>query len=81
MYNLRMKYDESENVFVRASRVVTDKIGQGLSGAVTQSDMAEAIAEIRKVDHSFDKEKFIKDCQFEIIPTILEVHMHLLAQL
>ena len=26
-YNIKMKYDESDNIAVRASRVVTDRIG------------------------------------------------------
>ena len=28
MFDLRMRYDESDHVLVRASRVVTDKVGQ-----------------------------------------------------
>ena len=42
-------------------------------GMVTQSDMAEAMAEIRKVDPYFSKEAFVKECEFDIIPTVLEV--------
>ena len=40
---------------------------------MTQSDMAEAMAEIRKVDPYFSKEAFVKECEFDIIPTVLEV--------
>ena len=40
---------------------------------MTQSDMAEAMAEIRKVDPYFSKESFVKECEFDIIPTVLEV--------
>ena len=72
-YNLKMKYDESDNVVIRASRVVTDRVGETFGGVMTQSDMAEALAEIRKLDPSFSKEEFAQQCQFEIIPTILEV--------
>ena len=68
-----MKYDESDNLFIRASRAVTDRLGDTFGGVMTQSDMAEALAEIRKIDPSFDKEEFVKQCQFDIIPTILEV--------
>ena len=42
---------------------------------MTQSDMAEALGEIHKIDPNFDKETFIKECQFEIIPTILEAYL------
>ena len=72
-YNLKMKYDESDNLVIRASRVVTDRVGDAFSGVMTQSDMAEALAEILKIDPSFSKEEFVRQCQFEIIPTILEV--------
>ena len=68
-----MKYDESDNLLIRASRAVTDRVGDAFGGVMTQSDMAEALAEIRKIDPSFDKEEFVKQCQFEIIPTVLEV--------
>ena len=40
---------------------------------MTQTDMAEAMAEIRKVDPYFSKEAFVKECEFDIIPTVLEV--------
>ena len=43
---------------------------------MTQSDMAEAMAEIRKVDPYFSKEAFVKECEFDIIPTVLEVCLH-----
>ena len=72
-YNLKMKYDESDNLVIRASRVVTDHVGDAFSGVMTQSDMAEALAEILKIDPHFSKEEFVRQCQFEIIPTILEV--------
>ena len=68
-----MKYDESDNLVVRASRVVTDRVGDAFGGVMTQSDMAEALAEILKIDRNFSKEEFVRQCQFEIIPTILEV--------
>ena len=68
-----MKYDESDNLVIRASRVVTDRVGDAFSGVMTQSDMAEALAEILKIDPYFSKEEFVRQCQFEIIPTILEV--------
>ena len=31
------------------------------------------LAEILKIDPHFSKEEFVQQCQFEIIPTILEV--------
>ena len=37
-YNLKMKYDESDNIAVRASRAVTDRIGDTF-GIVIQSSL------------------------------------------
>ena len=74
-YNLKTKYDESENLLVRASRVVTDKVEDVVSGAMTQTDMAETLAEIHKIDPTFTKEDFVQQCKFEIIPSVLEAFM------
>jgi import inner membrane translocase subunit TIM44 len=70
-----MKYDESDNIMVRLSRNVTDKVGDAFSGVLTQSDMSETLAEIRKLDPNFDKETFIRECRYEIIPTVLEAFL------
>lgn len=74
-YSLKTRYDESDNIIIRASRVVTDKVEDLVSGTMTQSDMAETLAEIQKVDHTFEKEEFIQQCKYEIIPSVLEAFM------
>ena len=74
-YDLKVKYDESDNIMIRASRVVTDKVGDAVGGAVTQTDMAEVLSAITKIDAKFTKEEFSKQCQFEIIPTVLEAYL------
>ena len=68
-----MRYDESDHVVVRGSRAVTDRFGEAFGSVMTQSDMAQALAEIKKIDRNFDKEQFIEHCRFQIIPTVLEV--------
>jgi import inner membrane translocase subunit TIM44 len=75
VHNLKTKYDESDNILVRASRVVTDKVEEAVSGAMTQSDMADALAEIHKIDPAFNKEEFVQQCKYEIIPSVLEAFM------
>lgn len=72
---MKTRYDESDNLLIRASRVVTDKVEDVVSGAMTQSDMAETLAEIHKIDPSFDKEEFLQHCKYEIIPYVLEAYM------
>ena len=74
-YTAKMRYDESDNIIIRASRAVTDRVGDAVGGTMTQSEMAQTMAEIRKVDPKFIKEDFVKQCQFEIIPTVLDAFL------
>lgn len=39
----------------------------------SQSDMAKTLSEITKIDPQFNKDKFLQECEFEIIPSVLEV--------
>ena len=39
----------------------------------TKTEMSEVLTEICKCDPNFDKENFIRMCEREIIPNILEV--------
>ncbi|GFO50341.1 mitochondrial import inner membrane translocase subunit tim44 [Plakobranchus ocellatus] len=72
LFDLKVKYDESDNVMVRATRFFTDKIGQVFGGMFTKTEMSEVLTEICKVDPDFNREKFIRLCEVEIIPNILE---------
>lgn len=74
-YSVKTRYDESDNILIRASRVITDKVDDVVSGAMTQTDMAETLSEIQKIDPSFDKEEFVQQCKYEIIPSVLEAFM------
>ena len=42
-------------------------------GMFSKTEMSEVLTEICKMDPNFDKEQFIRDCQFDIIPNVLEV--------
>ena len=44
-------------------------------GMFSQTEMSEVLTEIVKMDPNFDREQFVKDCQNEMIPNILEVCM------
>jgi import inner membrane translocase subunit TIM44 len=98
-----MKYDESDHLFIRATRTVTDKLGDlfrkfycqmnfskhsllsvllafthptiffSIEDVFSQSDMAKTLAEITKIDPSFNKDNFLHECEYEIIPTVLQV--------
>ncbi|XP_014899286.1 mitochondrial import inner membrane translocase subunit TIM44 isoform X1 [Poecilia latipinna] len=71
-FEMKMKYDESDNVIIRASRAVTDKMTDIIGGLFSKTEMSEVLTEILKVDPSFDKDSFLKQCEQDIIPNILE---------
>jgi len=75
LFSLKTKYDESDNVMVRATRVVTDKLQDVFMDVFSQSEQAQTLTEISKIDPSFNKENFLKECEFEIIPTVLEAFL------
>ncbi|XP_016362914.1 mitochondrial import inner membrane translocase subunit TIM44-like isoform X3 [Sinocyclocheilus anshuiensis] len=71
-FEMKMKYDESDNAFIRASRAVTDKMTDIIGGLFSKTEMSEVLTEILKVDPKFDKDSFLKQCERDIIPNILE---------
>lgn len=44
-----------------------------LEDVFSTSEMAATLAEIAKIDPNFNKDKFLLECEREIIPTVLEV--------
>ena len=69
----RVKFEESDNPLVRSARMLTDKV-QDIFGSVLKStELSEVLTEIVKMDPNFDKEQFLKDCETDFIPNILEV--------
>ena len=68
----KIKYDESDNPVIRASRLLTDKVSDVMGGLFQKTEMSETLTEICKIDPSFDKNKFLVDCEKDIIPNILE---------
>jgi len=68
----RVKFEESDNPLVRSARMLTDKV-QDIFGSVLKStELSEVLTEIVKMDPNFDKEQFLKDCETDFIPNILE---------
>ncbi|VDK42000.1 unnamed protein product [Anisakis simplex] len=65
----KIRYDESENVAVRVLRSVTDRI---TSVFTTKSEVAEVLTEIAKIDPTFDKMEWLRFCEREVIPNVLE---------
>ncbi|XP_070775606.1 mitochondrial import inner membrane translocase subunit TIM44-like isoform X1 [Enoplosus armatus] len=71
-FDMKMKYDESDNALIRASRAVTDRVTDFLGGLFSKTEMSEVLTEIVKADPTFDKDSFLKQCEKDIIPNILE---------
>ncbi|XP_071441407.1 mitochondrial import inner membrane translocase subunit TIM44 [Hetaerina americana] len=68
----KIKYDESEHPVIRASRLLTDKVSDIMGGLFQKTELSETLTEICKADPSFDKGQFVKMCETDIIPNILE---------
>uniref|UniRef100_A0A8C5AK25 Mitochondrial import inner membrane translocase subunit TIM44 n=1 Tax=Gadus morhua TaxID=8049 RepID=A0A8C5AK25_GADMO len=71
-FEMKMKYDESDNTLIRASRAVTEKMTDILGGLFSKTEMSEVLTEILKIDPAFDKDSFLRQCERDIIPNILE---------
>ncbi len=68
----RMRYEESDNPVIRGARIVTDKVQDVLGGVFARTELSEVLTEIVKADPGFCKEQFLKDCERDLIPNILE---------
>ncbi|VDN03107.1 unnamed protein product [Thelazia callipaeda] len=65
----KMRLDESNNLAVRMVRSFTDKISSLIGG---HSEVSEVLSEIQKVDPNFDKIEWLRFCEKEVIPNVLE---------
>ncbi|XP_005178019.1 mitochondrial import inner membrane translocase subunit TIM44 [Musca domestica] len=68
----KMKYEESENPVIRASRLLTDKVSDVMGGLFSKTELSETLTELCKIDPNFDQKQFLRDCETDIIPNILE---------
>ncbi|KAF7267311.1 mitochondrial import inner membrane translocase subunit TIM44 [Rhynchophorus ferrugineus] len=68
----KLKYDESENPVIRASRVLTEKVSDIVGGLFQKTELSETLTEICKIDNTFDTKRFLKQCETDIIPNVLE---------
>lgn len=68
----KIKYDESENPVIKASRLLTDKVSDIMGNMFTKNELSETLTEICKIDPTFDQKQFLKDCETDFIPNILE---------
>ncbi|KAK2179725.1 hypothetical protein NP493_475g00022 [Ridgeia piscesae] len=72
LFDMKAKYDESDHLVVRATRAFTEKFTDIFGNVFSKTEMSEVLTEIVKADPNFDKERFIREVQHDIIPNILE---------
>lgn len=72
VFEFKMKYDESDNPLIRATRTFVDKVSDTIGGLFQTTDLSNVLTEICKVDPNFDINTFLIDCEKFVIPTILE---------
>ncbi|KAG1668057.1 Mitochondrial import inner membrane translocase subunit TIM44 [Nymphon striatum] len=72
LFDWKIRYDESDNPVVRASRLFTDKVTELFGGVFQKTELSEVLTEITKIDPSFDRYKFVKHVESVIIPNVLE---------
>ncbi|KAK7024653.1 Mitochondrial import inner membrane translocase subunit TIM44 [Halocaridina rubra] len=68
----KTKLDESDNPVVRASMLLKDKVSELFGGVFQRTELSEALTEICKMDPSFDKHRFLLECEYDMIPNVLE---------
>ena len=51
---------------------MTEKLSDMFGSVFTRTELSETLTEICKMDPNFEKEQFLKDCEQDIIPNILE---------
>lgn len=68
----KLRYDESDNPLIKASRLLTHKISDVVGGLFQKTELSETLTEICKIDNSFDPKQFLKQCEQDIIPNVLE---------
>ena len=72
VFDWKMKFDESDNPVIRASRMLTEKVTDIFGGAFGQTELSGVLTEIMKMDPTFEKEMFLKELERDIIPNVLE---------
>ncbi|XP_076063042.1 mitochondrial import inner membrane translocase subunit TIM44 [Oratosquilla oratoria] len=68
----KTKLDESDNAVVRASLLLRDKMSELFGGVFQRTELSEALTEICKMDPDFNKDRFLLQCEYDMIPNLLE---------
>lgn len=72
LFEFKTQYDESDNIMVRGTRAITEKLSSVFGGMFKSTEMSEVLNEIVKVEPTFELHDFLKRVQLDIVPNILE---------
>jgi len=75
MGDLRIQFEESENILVRIARGAVERITEGVEGTFGEGETAQVMAEILRLDPKFDVDVFGAHCKRVIIPAVLEAYL------
>ncbi|CAL8099968.1 unnamed protein product [Orchesella dallaii] len=68
----RIQYEESENPMIKASRLLTNKVSEVMGGLFQRTELSDTLTEIMQIEPTFNKDRFLLECEKDIIPNILE---------
>jgi len=71
----KTKFEESDNIFLRATRTVTDAVTDTVRGITADSDISLTVKEVVKMDKTFNLDEFGTTLRFEIVPHVLEAYL------
>ncbi|CAK8678230.1 unnamed protein product [Clavelina lepadiformis] len=73
---MKMQFDESDNIFIRGSRFVTDRISGIAGGLFGGTEISKIMTEIERIQPGFSGQAFLESCRYDIIPNVLEAIAH-----
>lgn len=75
LFGLRMKFDESDNIVVRAARSVTDTLTDRFGTVFEEGETAQVLNEISKIDRNFRVDEFTRHVETTVAPVVIEAYM------
>lgn len=71
----KTQFEESDNIFLRATRTVTDAVSDTFRGMTQPSEISKTVNEVVKMDKTFNLDEFGTTLRFEIVPHVLEAYL------
>ncbi|OZJ04542.1 hypothetical protein BZG36_02710 [Bifiguratus adelaidae] len=75
VFNARRRYEESENIFISYSRAFTDRIADAFTSMFEESDQAQAIKALQRLDPRFTLDSFMREAREYIVPELMDAYL------